>query len=43
MSHVKAPILHWGAFLNAVGVSLEYSLKYENAVELYQEFIKVLQ
>lgn len=42
-SHVKVPILHWGAFLNAVGVSLEYSLKYEDAVELYQESIKVLQ
>ncbi|ACI17160.1 diguanylate cyclase [Coprothermobacter proteolyticus DSM 5265] len=42
-SHVRVPILHWGAFLNAVGVSLEYSLKYEDAVELYQESIKVLQ
>jgi len=42
-SHVRVPVMHWGAFLNAVGVSLDYSMKYEDAIEFYQESIKVLQ
>jgi len=42
-SHVRVPVMHWGAFLNAVGVSLDYSMKYEDAIEFYQESMKVLQ
>jgi len=42
-SHVRVPVMHWGAFLNAVGVSLDYSMKCEDAIEFYQESIKVLQ
>jgi len=42
-SHVRVPVVHWGAFLNAVGVSLDYSMKYEDAIEFYQESMKVLQ
>ena len=42
-SDFESPRLHWGAFLNVVGVSLSYSLKYEDATEFYQESIKVLQ
>lgn len=41
-NHIRAPQMHWGAFLNAVGVALDGARKYEDAIEFYDEALKTL-
>ncbi|WP_018963873.1 GGDEF domain-containing protein [Coprothermobacter platensis] len=41
-SHVKAPKMHWGAFLNTVGAALDATGKYEDAIKCYRESMKLL-